>query len=238
MGLYDSLWASWESVLGAHSQWGSQAPPSLASIAPASFAVGNNMDFISIPISLVSLTISIGTFWLAFVARGRLKMTKPTIVFFGFDANPKPTAKVFLRTLLYSTAARGQIVEGMYVKIRQGDDERVFSFWGYGEATKLSPGSGLHVSRTGLAANHHFVLSVHENAYDFEPGPYEIDVIADVVGYRKPQKLTTINLSLSDELAGALKRHEGVLFERKIGGEYEGHTRPHIDAENERRSSG
>lgn len=183
------------------------------------------MDYISIPIAVLSLAISLGTFWFAFVHRGRLKMTKPTIVFFGFDAVPKLTPKVFLRTLLYSTASRGQVIEGMYAKVRRGGEERVFSFWGYGETEKLSPGSGLHVSRTGLAANHHFVLSVHEDAYRFEPGSYEIDVIADVVGSQKPMKLATIGLSVSKELAAALERHEGVLFERKISGKYEGHAR-------------
>ncbi len=152
-------------------------------------------------------------------------MTKPTIVFFGFDALPKPAPKVFLRTLLYSTSTRGQVVEGLYAKVRTDDHERLFSFWGYGETEKLSPGSGLHVGRTGFAANHHFVLSIHEDAYHFELGSYEIDVIADVVGRRKPIKLATIKLSLPDELAAALERQEGVLFERKIDGEYEGHTR-------------
>lgn len=183
------------------------------------------IDYVSISISLVSLAISLGTFWLAFIDRGRLRMTKPTIVFFGFDIVPKPTPKVFMRTLLYSTATRGQVVEGLYARVRNGNDERVFGFWGYGEDEKLSPGSGLHISRTGLAANHHFVLSVHEDAYRFKPGAYEIDVIANVVGCGKPMRLSTIRFSLSDELAAALERHQGVLFERKIGGEYEGHAR-------------
>jgi hypothetical protein len=183
------------------------------------------MEYYSIPISLVSLTVSLGTFWLAFVDRGRLRMTKPTIVFFGYDTVPKLTPKVFLRTLLYSTATRGQVIEGMHAIVRYDGSERVFSFWGYGETEKLSPGSGVHVSRTGLAANHHFVLSVHEEAYCFKPGAYEIDVIADVVGRRKPTKLGTIKLALSDELAAALAQHDGVLFERKISGNYEGHAR-------------
>ncbi len=183
------------------------------------------MDSFSIPISLVSLTVSLGTFWLAFVDRGRLRMTKPTIVFFGFDTVPKVTAKVFLRTLLYSTATRGHVIEGMYAAVRHNSRERLFSFWGYGETEKLSAGSGLYVSRTGLAANHHFVLSVHEETYHFEPGAYRIDVLADVVGSRKPVKLGTIQLVVSEELAAALARHEGVLFERRIGGEYEEHLR-------------
>lgn len=57
-------------------------------------------------------------------------MTKPTIVFFGYDTVPKPTPKVFLRTLLYSTATRGQVIEGMRVIVRYEGGERVFSFWG------------------------------------------------------------------------------------------------------------
>lgn len=183
------------------------------------------MDYVSIPLSVISLAISLATFWLAVLHRGRLAMTKPTIVFFGYDTVPKSTPKVFLRTLLYSTSSRGQVVEGMYAIVRHNDGERVFSFWGYGETEKLSPGSGLHVSRTGLAVNHHFVLSVHEDAYQFEPGDYEIDVIADVVGRRKPIKLSTIGVVLNADNVAALVQHEGVLFERKICGDYEGHTR-------------
>lgn len=182
------------------------------------------MDYISITIAVISLTISLGTFWLVFLRHGRLAMTKPTIVFFGFDTVPKPTAKVFLRTLLYSTSARGQVVEGMYARVRSDNHEQLFSFWGHAETEKLSPGSGLYVSRTGFAANHHFVLSVHEDAYLFEPGDYEIEVIADVVGVRKSVKLATIKLTLPDYLAEALNRQEGVLFEREIGGGYQGHA--------------
>ena len=183
------------------------------------------MDYVSIPLSVISLAISLGTFWLAVLHRGRLAMTKPTIVLFGYDIVPKPAPKVFLRTLLYSTSTRGQVVEGIYAVVRHNDAERVFSFWGYGETEKLSPGSGLHISRTGMAVNHHFVLSVHEGAYQFEPGGYEIDVIANVVGRKNPIKLSTIRLALNADHVAALTRHEGVLFERKIGGAYEGHTR-------------
>lgn len=183
------------------------------------------MEFVSIPISIVSLAVSLGTFWLAFIDRGKLKMTRPTIVFFGYDMVPRATPKVFLRTLLYSTANRGQVIEGMFVKVRYGGSEQVFSFWGYGETEKLTPGSGLHVSKTGFAANHHLVLSVHETEYRFKPGDYDIDVFASVVGRRAAIHLSTIRLSLKPDLAAALTRHEGVLFERRIGGEYEGHTR-------------
>ncbi len=183
------------------------------------------MEMISIPISIVSLAISVGTFWLAFLRRGRLAMTMPTIVFFGHDMTPKVTPKVFLRTLLYSTAAQGQMVEGMYVQVLRNGLARTFSFWGYGETEKLSAGSGLHISRTGLAANHHFVLSVHEDEYRFEAGDYTITVYARVVGRRKPLKLSTIDVSLDADLAAEIAGHRGVLFERSLDGHYQGHAR-------------
>lgn len=183
------------------------------------------MEMISIPISVMSLAVSVGTFWLAFLRRGRLAMTMPTIVFFGHDLVPKVTPKIFLRTLLYSTAAQGQVVEGMYVKAIRGGTTRTFSFWGYAETEKLSPGSGLFVSRTGLAANHHFVLSVHEDEYEFEAGDFTIVVYARVVGKQKPLKLSTIDITLTPELASELRRHRGVLFERNLNGQYEGHAR-------------
>ena len=154
-------------------------------------------------------------------------MTKPTIVFFGYDMVPRARPKVFLRTLLYSTANRGHVVEGMFAKVRHGDGEQAFSFWGCGETEKLTPGSGLYVSKTGFSANHHFVLPVHETDYRFEPGDYSIDVFANVVGRRVAVHLSTIRLTLTPGLAAALARHEGVLFERRIGGQYEGHTQAH-----------
>ena len=152
-------------------------------------------------------------------------MTAPTIVFFGYDLVPKTTPKIFLRTLLYSTAAQGQVVEGMYAVLRREGAERAFSFWGYGESEKLSPGSGLHVSRCGLAANHHFVMSVHDADYLFEPGCYTIVVYARVVGRRKPIKLSELEIGVSAEQSRAMKCGNGMLFERRLEGGYEGHAR-------------
>jgi hypothetical protein len=102
---------------------------------------------------------------------------------------------------------------------------RAHSASGDVEKRRISAGAGLHVSKVGFAANHHFLLPFHERTYRISPGQYEIDIIATVVGYRRPMKLKTIDVELSDELAAALSRNEGVLFERSISGEYVGHRR-------------
>jgi hypothetical protein len=177
-------------------------------------------------ISVISLLFSVAAFWLTWLRRGRLAMTKPTLVFFGYDDKPRLTPKVFLRTLLYSTSARGQVVEAMYIKLCRDGKEQTFSFWGYGEAKNISPGSGLFVGQTGIALNHHFVLSVQHPGYEFHEGKYSILVFARLVGKSTPIKLDTISLTLPKSEAGALAGRLGVLFE--LGwdtGSYEGHSR-------------
>lgn len=168
---------------------------------------------LGVVISLMALIVSACTMYFAWLRRGRLAMTKPALVFFGYDAVPRSIPKIFLRTLLYSTAPQGKMIEGMYVKLRRGDVERTFGFWGYGEATKLSPGSGLYVSQAGVAANHHFVLSVHQPHYEFAAGEYIVRVYARQVGEHEPVLLTEIRLVLDERHAAALSNKSGVLFE-------------------------
>jgi hypothetical protein len=159
-------------------------------------------------------------------------MTKPVVVFFGFDAVPKPTAKIFLRTLLYSTAVRGQVIEAMFARLVRDRGAQIFGFWGYGETTQLSPGSGLYVGQTGLAVNHHFVLSVHEAPCEFTPGDYRVEVLARLVGKKRPAKLSEFSLSVTKENAAVLSRRGGVLFElNPYSNGYVGHARDEGEGE-------
>jgi len=153
-------------------------------------------------------------------------MTRPTIIFFGYDTVPRRrTPKIFLRTLLYSTSARGQVVETMYVKICRSGSEEVFSFWGYGETNKLTAGGGLFVGQTGIALNHHFVLSAQKTDYEFHEGPHSIHVFARVSGRKRPIPLDTIYITLSRVDAGTyLAGGVGILFELEWDtGKYTGH---------------
>ncbi len=199
---------------------------------------------LGVVISIISLAISSTAFWFTWLRRGRLSMTKPTIVFFGYDAVPRErTPKIFLRTLLYSTSARGQVVETMYIKLCREGSEQIFSFWGYGETNKLTAGGGLFVGQTGIALNHHFVLSVQHAGYEFVEGEYSIQVFARVAGKSRSLLLDTISITLSKidsgtYLAGGL----GILFE--LGwdtGKYTGHAReykfsPNDDENHEHRN--
>src|SRR5258708_4940036 len=137
-------------------------------------------------ISLLALLVSVTTAWLTMFRKGRLRMTHPTVIFFGPDGPPSQGAdvKVFLRTLLYSTAKRAHIMESMYVTLRRDESVQTFNIWVYCDPGRLLRGSGLRVSEDGVVFDHHFVLPKDGTHFVFLPGEYVVEVYAKRVNSR------------------------------------------------------
>ncbi len=104
---------------------------------------------------------------------------------FFFVRSAIPRAKVYLRSLLYSTSKRGRIVENMFVRLRRLESSQTFNIWAHGEDS-LTRGSGLYVGETGVLCNHHFLLPTGETAFAFLPGDYILAVYVSLVGDTKP----------------------------------------------------
>jgi hypothetical protein len=166
-------------------------------------------------ISLIALAISATTAYITLFRKGTLKMTRPTVIFFGPDGPPSQGAevKVFLRTLLYSTAKRAQLLESMYVTLRRGESVQTFNIWVYGDSKPLVRGSGLRVSEDGMAANHHFVLPKDGTHFIFLPGEYIVEVHAMLVNSHQPLLMSKTHLHLSQEQAAAIANGSGVYFD-------------------------
>src|ERR1700722_18547489 len=152
-------------------------------------------------ISLLALTISAVTAWLTLFRRGTLRMTRPTVIFFGPDGPPSQGQglKVFLRTLLYSTSKRSQILESMHITLRRGESVQTFNIWVYGEKGELFRGSGLRVSEDGVVCDHHFVLPKDDTPFRFVPGEYIVEVYATLVNTQRPLELSKTRLQLSQD---------------------------------------
>jgi hypothetical protein len=71
-----------------------------------------------------------------------------------------------------------------------------YSAFGDMENRRSSPGRGLFVGQTGVAANHHFVMSVHEPDYEFTAGSYTIEVFVRVVGIAETASSATSSYPL------------------------------------------
>lgn len=195
------------------------------------------LALLGVAISVLSLGVATTTMYFAWLRRGRLTMTKPTLVFFGYDAVPRIIPKIFLRTLLYSTSPQGKMIETMYAKLIRAEAAQVFGFWGYGPTRELTAGGGLFVGQTGVSAYHHFVLSVHHPGYEFVAGDYTIQIFARQAGRAEEILLSEIKLTLDREHAEALAERIGIIFELEPDTQtYLGHARKRPSAEEDRDS--
>lgn len=133
-------------------------------------------------------------------------MTQPTVVFFGPDGSrfDSPKNKIYLRTLLYSTAKRGQVIESLHVSVQRNESKQNFNIWVYGEKGNLKRGSGLFVPQEGVTADHHFLLPEDGANFDFLAGKYQVIVYAKLVGSIKPAELSRLDLEISEVQAAAL----------------------------------
>lgn len=171
------------------------------------------MENFSIIIASISLFISGLTAYLTLFRKGKIGMTKPTVIFFGTDVDG--TQKIFLRTLLFSTSQKGQIIENMYIKIRRGESIQNFNIWGYSSRPVIR-GGGLFVGKEGVAEYHHFHLPNDGTLYDFLPGIYTLEIYASKLNSRKPSLLCSVQLSLSQEHSEVLNdksQDAGIFFD-------------------------
>jgi hypothetical protein len=166
-------------------------------------------------IAFFALIISAATAWLTLFRKGTLRMTRATVIFFGPDGPPSQGSgvKVFLRTLLYSTARRAQIVESMYVTLRRHESVQTFNIWVYGDTGHLLRGSGLRVPEEGLTFDHHFVLPKDGTHFAFLPGEYIVEVYAALVNCRQALLLSTTRLQLLEQQAASITKGAGVYFD-------------------------
>jgi len=165
------------------------------------------IEWISLLLAFGAIVISGLTAWLTLFRRGTIKMTQPTVIYFGPDASTnasdEPLPKIFLRTLLFATSKRGRVVESIYASLSRNETIQNFNIWVYGDE-RLSRGSGLFVGETGLTANHHFLTPDDGSNYQFISGQYRLTIYAKLLGDRKKRSLFETNLTIDKEDAEKL----------------------------------
>ena len=171
---------------------------------------------ISLAVSCLALIVSGVTAWLTLFRKGKLIITQPTVIFFGPDGShfESQKNKIYLRTLLYSTAKRGQVIESLHVSLSRNESKQNFNIWVYGEKGDLKRGSGLFVPQEGVTADHHFLLPEDGANFDFLAGKYEVVVFAKLVGNNKPSELLKLNLEITEAQAVSLvEKNAGIYYD-------------------------
>ncbi len=144
-------------------------------------------------------------------------MTQPTVIFFGPDGGSRSSGrkhlKVFLRTLLYSTANRGQTIESLYVNLQREELRQNFSIWVYGDK-QLARGSGLFVPKEGIACNHHFLLPADGTKFTLQADEYLLRLYAKQIDRAAARELMSVKLRIIDEQAHELLDEDaGIYFD-------------------------
>ncbi len=167
-------------------------------------------------ISCLAILISGVTAWLNFFRKGKLVMTQPTVIFFGPDGSKFESSKnkIYLRTLLYSTAKRGQVLESLHISLHRNESKQNFNIWVYGEKGDLKRGSGLFVPQEGVCFDHHFLLPEDGANFNFHAGTYTLAVVAKLVGESTTHELASITLSITEAQALRLvEPSSGIYFD-------------------------
>ena len=171
-------------------------------------------NWLSFAISCLALGVSGITAWLTFFRKGELAMTQPTVVFFGPDGPSFEHGKnkVYLRTLLYSTAKRGHVLESLYLSLQRNESKQNFNVWVYGEKGELNRGSGLFVPQEGVAFDHHFLLPEDGANFAFLEGTYRLTVMARLVGQSTATQLLSFQLAVTEALAKAASQPRTAIY--------------------------
>ena len=196
-------------------------------------APNSTISLLALVVAFLALAVSALTAWVTLLRKGKILMTRPTVIYFGPDGGSKAKApKVYLRTLLYSTGKRGRIIENMFVRLHRGETRQNFNVWVYGDKT-LHRGSGLFVPETGLTSNHHFLLPPDGTSFQFATGQYVLEVFVTEVGARVPRLLYTVNLEIEPEVFKALSEPDhGLYFDwGPDAGRYFAHVKPPTEME-------
>jgi hypothetical protein len=167
-------------------------------------------------ISCLAILISGATAWLTFFRKGKLVMTQPTVIFFGPDGSKFDSSKnkIYLRTLLYSTAKRGQVLESLHISLHRNESKQNFNIWVYGEKGDLKRGSGLFVPQEGVIFDHHFLLPEDGANFNFHAGMYKLTVVAKLVGGSAFHELASINIAINETQAAKLvEPNTGIYFD-------------------------
>ena len=168
----------------------------------------NGKDIVTIIISVLALAISGLTAWLTLLRKGQLVMTQPTPLLLAYD---NAIAKVSFYSMMYSTAFRGQVIESLYVILRQSGQQHIFNKWVY-TSDSIAYAAGCYVKPEGIAQNHQIFTS--DNNFIFRTGSLEVDIYANQARREKPTLMKSLNITIPENMKDACSdKLKGVIFE-------------------------
>jgi len=159
-------------------------------------------DWLPTAISLLGVTASGLLAWYANLHRGKVKIARPTYIYFDCDSEgfggQVPKKSVVMGTTISCTGKRGRIIEALSIIIIGAGKSWTFDRWCIEESGEVKPASGLPIPGDGINAHHYFYLQEDVDEIGLVPGEYEFEVSASVHGFKVPKSLHKITLSVPE----------------------------------------
>lgn len=161
-------------------------------------------------LSGIAVIISFTVLYLTHLRGGTVKMTQPSLVAFLLE---RGSPKICLQTLLFSTNHRGNVIENIWLKLKNNKQYYNFTLWAYRKEKEIIKGSGLFVSREGNPNMHYFLLNAFRTENLFIEGNIRLQIYCDIINHKSEVLLGEINIFFNKEHIPALKAGDKILFD-------------------------
>ena len=153
-------------------------------------------EALPILISGLALGVSILTLVLAFFWGGSIKFTKPSKLLLFYEANNIPVVNVLFYT--HSTGLAGNIIRGLFIKVKRGDAQANFSDWSVKSNNGYTNFAGIKIMRDGVNLENTFLLANRISEGFFKSGIHEITLFLKSNKESSPRAAWSVNIPISD----------------------------------------
>jgi len=188
------------------------------------------MEIFTLTISLFALAISAAALYAANFWKGKVICSKPTQFFFGYANADKTAANIHLQCFIHSSGTVGQVIDHMFLELKQGEIKQRFTQWSAGAtASNRIKLAGFKVPRDGHSIDFMFFTPLSAKGFRFSKEPIKLSLHSRLSGSKKHIVLFEENFSISTEMFDAIEILDIAAFELNSTGEaYYGYTSKYV----------
>jgi len=178
------------------------------------------MEIFTLAISLFALAVSATALYAANFWKGKVICSKPTQFFFGYATEDKTAANIHLQCFIHSSGTVGQVIDHMFLELKQGEIKQRFTQWSAGTAAnnrmKLA---GFKVPRDGHSIDFMFFTPSNAKGFRFSKEPIKLSLHSRLSGSKKHLILFEEDFTITPELFSAIEDLNIAAFELNSTGE-------------------
>ena len=178
------------------------------------------MDIFTLAISFLALAVSGAALYAANFWKGKVICSKPTQFFFGYASPDKTAANIHLQCFIHSSGTVGQVIDHMFLELKQGEIKQRFTQWSAGTtASNRIKLAGFKIPRDGHSIDFMFFTPASAKGFRFSKEPITLSLYSRLSGSKKHIVLFKEDFTITTELFDAIEQLDIAAFELNSTGE-------------------